>query len=142
MYTVRLYCDRTGRKNLSRYDKSETQIIRLKENNTTHIKFKMYDYCNNYYSTNKPFSWLVHNIPNNRFTPNMYATNSNIKSILIEIRDIADNVIHEGQITKMIGGRFDMMIPPLTRGNYSLIVTYTTLDDDVVSKTFPIVITH
>lgn len=141
MYTVRIYCGFNDKKHLSRYEKSETQIIRLKAGNTTHIRFKLYEYCNNYYSTNNPFSWFIHNTPNNRLIPNSFANNSNIQSVTAKIIDGAGVIVYEEEIEKMIGGKFDLKIPSLDRGNYNLILTYTTIDLDEVSKTFPLVIT-
>lgn len=141
MYTIRIYCGLGDKKHLTRYERSETQIIRLKENNKTHIRFKMYDYCNSYYDSNRSFSWLIHNTPNNRFVPNTFANNSNITSISVEIKDNAGTVVYEAEVEKMIGGKFDLMIPSLTRGSYTLIVTYETTEGDKIAKTFPLVIT-
>lgn len=141
MYTVRIYCGFNDKKHLTRYEKTETQIIRLKENNKTHIRFKMYDYCNNYYDSNKPFTWLLYNTTNNRLAPNSFANNSNIQSVTAKIINGAGVVVYEEEVEKMIGGKFDLMIPSLDRGNYTLVVTYETTDSEEISKTFPVVIT-
>lgn len=143
MQQIRLYCKARDKENPSRYEMTETQILRFKKNNTNKITFKLYDYCKNGSTSDTgcdPYEWLIRITPNSRMIPDSFDTKTSSSKVFAEIINNKGETLFKFDYVGIKDNLFSIKIPEMVPGRYELIVTYSS--NDVFSKTFPMIITN
>lgn len=142
MQQIRLYCKAHDKENPSRYEMTETQILRFKKWNTNEVTFKLYDYCKNDTQSDydKSMEWLICLIPDNHMTPDSFNVRNEVPKISAEILNYDDISIFKFDYVNIRNDMFVLKIPPMMSGKYTLSVTYNF--NDIFTKSFPLIITN
>ena len=142
MQQIRLYCKAHDKENPSRYEMTETQILRFKKWNTNEVTFKLYDYCKNDTSGDydKSIEWLICLIPDNQMIPDSFNVKTDVPMISAEITNDDGVSVFSFDYINIRNDMFTLKIPKMMSGKYTLTVTYNF--NDVFSKSFPLIITN